>query len=239
MIGNGEVWLGGVGNAPPYTVLIIAINNAVPATPTPGSTATRIQFEPGATSAAVEGRLNAGEVKSYILRALAGQTMMVSLDSPQGDVFLTIYGVDDGQPLVRSAAGATYWQGQLPATQDYMILAVAGGEATNFSLQVIIPYIIKFAPGGTSAVVEGNVRAGSIIRYLLRAQAGQTMTVNITSPNMDVLLTIYGLDDGQPLVRSVSGATSWTGTLPATQDYVIDAVSVGGDTSFTLGVTIK
>jgi len=159
--------------------------------------------------------------------------------SPKNDVFLTIYGLENGQPLVRSASGATSWTGQLPATQDYVIEAVSVGEATNYSLQVIIPYTIKFAPGGTSAVVEGHVAGGSFVRYLLRAMAGQTMTVNIISPNQDVLLAIYGLDDGQPLVRSVSGATSWTGVLPGTQDYVIDAVSVGGDTSFTLEVTVK
>jgi hypothetical protein len=239
MIGNGEVWFGGVGNAPPYQVRIIAINNET-APPSAGRTEpVRLSFEPGGTSASVEGSLAAGGIADYVINAMAGQTMMVSLDSPNMNVFLTIYGVEDGRPLVRSMMGQTMWTGTLPGTQDYIIEAVSEGEATNYSLQVVIPARIKFAPGATSASVQGRVSGGAIVRYLLRAMAGQTMTVVITSPHQDVLLTIWGLTDGQPLVRSVSGATSWTGVLPATQDYVIDAVSVGGNTTYTLETRVK
>jgi hypothetical protein len=187
----------------------------------------------------VEGSIAAGGIADYVINAMAGQTMMVSLDSPNMNVFLTIYGVEDGRPLVRSMMGQTMWTGTLPGTQDYIIEAVSEGEATNYSLQVVIPARIKFAPGATSASVQGRVSGGAIVRYLLRAMAGQTMTVVITSPHQDVLLTIWGLTDGQPLVRSVSGATSWTGVLPATQDYVIDAVSVGGNTTYTLETRVK
>jgi hypothetical protein len=239
MIGRGEVWFGGVGSAPPYQVRIIAINNET-APPSAGRTEpVRLRFEPGGTSASVEGSIEAGGINDYVINAMAGQTMMVSLDSPNRDVFLTIYGVQDGQPLVRSAMGQTMWTGTLPGTQDYSIKAVSVGQATAYSLQVVIPARIKFAPGATSASVQGTVSGGAIVRYLLRAMAGQTMTVVITSPHQDVLLTIWGLTDGQPLVRSVSGATSWTGVLPATQDYVIDAVSVGGNTTYTVETTVK
>ena len=65
------------------------------------------------------------------------------------------------------------------------------------------------------------------------------MTITLTSPASNVLLTIYGLDDGSPLVRYVSGATSWSGTLPATQDYMVEAFATGNNTTFTLKATIK
>jgi len=200
---------------------------------------TRIQFDPGATSAVVEGEIAAHGVDDYVLHAMAGQRMIVWIMSPNNDVHLTIYGVDDGIPLVRAASDAVSWTGVLPATQDYIIKAVASGESTPYTLDVIIPVRIEFDPGRTSAVIEGSIQAGHIDEYVLQAMAGQTMTVTITSPNNDVLLEIYGIDDGIPLVRSASDATSWTGELPATQDYDIKAVSVGEDTNYTLEVIVK
>jgi len=200
---------------------------------------TRIQFDPGATSAFVEGEIAAHGVDDYVLQAMAGQRMIVSIMSPHNDVYFTIYGVDDGIPLVRAASDAVSWTGVLPATQDYIIKAVAAGESTPYTLEVIIPVRIEFDPGSTSAVIEGSIQAGHIDEYVLQAMAGQTMTVTITSPHNDVLLEIYGLDDGIPLVRSVSGATSWRGELRATQDYDIKAVSVGEDTNYTLEVIVE
>ena len=64
------------------------------------------------------------------------------------------------------------------------------------------------------------------------------MSVEITSPNNDVLLEIVA-EDGTPLKRYQNGPPSWTGQLPATQDYFIRAVSVGADTSYTLRVSLE
>ena len=193
----------------------------------------------GAGWAGVEGRLTAPALDEYVLRASAGQWMMVSIYSPNHDVLLEIYGIDDGQPLVRIASGATSWQGLLPATQDYDIKAVAVGGTSQYTLQVIIPHRIEFAAGATSATLAGQLAAHETDEYVLRANGGQTMSVTITAPNNDVLLEIYGIQDGQPLVRTVMGLSQWTGVLPATQDYDVKAVSVGGDTSYTLKVTIQ
>ena len=65
------------------------------------------------------------------------------------------------------------------------------------------------------------------------------MTVNIDSPNDNVLLTIVGAD-GIPLTNgNMSGATSWTGELPATQDYTLRAIGTLEPASYTLTVTIE
>jgi hypothetical protein len=245
MIGRGEVWFGAVGSAPSYQVKIIAINNGMllppagEATPAPTPTPVRLSFEPGGTSASVEGTIPAGGTIDYVINAMAGQMMMIDIMSPNMDVSLTVYGAQDETTLIHATSGDVNSNVVLPATQDYILEVVSKGQTTNYSLQVVIPARIKFAPGATSATVQGTISGGAIVRYLLRAMAGQTMTVVITSPHQDVLLTIWGLTDGQPLVRSVSGATSWTGVLPATQDYVIDAVSVGGNTTYTLETTVK
>jgi hypothetical protein len=104
---------------------------------------------------------------------------------------------------------------------------------------VTIPARINFQPGTTGTIVDGSLTAQGQNEYTLRAFKGQRMTVTIASARNDVLLEIYGLEDGQPLVRVPMGARTWTGVLPGTQDYSIKAVSVGGPTTYKLYVTIR
>ena len=214
-----------------------AIPKAVP--PTPAAQAKRISFAAGATSADVQGQVAAGKIDEYLLKASQGQWLMVSIFSPRNDVLLAVTGLSDGQPYLRSAAGATTWQGKLPATQDYSLKAVSSGAASPYTLQVTIPARIAFQPGTTGAIVDGRLAAQAQNEYTLRALKGQRMTVTIESPRNDVLLEIYGLEDGQPLVRVPIGARTWTGVLPGTQDYSIKAVAVGGPTTYKLYVTIR
>ena len=99
------------------------------------------------------------------------------------------------------------------------------------------PTRIQFQPGATSATVTGHVVAYGADLYVLRAMAGQTMDVLLTSPAIDVLLEIWGAD-GTVLKRHVDGETYWTGLLPVTQDYFIKVVSFGSEVDYTLTVTI-
>lgn len=205
------------------------------AEPEPAST--RIQFEPGATSAAVSGSIEQNGVERYVLRASAGQMMDVSITSLNSDVLIDVWGAD-GTVLKRHADGRAYWRGELPSTQDYFIEAVSVGDETDYTLTVIIRARIQFEPGATSATVTGHIGQNDIHHYVLRASAGQTMEVIITSPNNDVLLTVWGAD-GVPLKRYVDGSPVWRGELPSTQDYFIDAVSVGEETDYELTVMIS
>ena len=65
----------------------------------------------------------------------------------------------------------------------------------------------------------------------------QTMEVILASPASDVVLEIWG-EDGQPLLRHVTGQTEWSGVLHASQDYFIKVVSFGSEVDYTLTVTI-
>ena len=203
----------------------------------PEPTSTRIQFEPGATSATVGGSIEQNSVERYVLRASAGQIMDVTITSLNSDVLLDVWGAD-GTVLKRSADGMAYWRGELPSTQDYFIEAVSVGNGTDYGLTVVIRARIQFESGATSATVTGHIGPNDIQHYVLRALAGQTMEVVITSLNNDVLLTIYGAD-GVVLKRSAVGDPYWQGELPSTQDYLINAVSVGNETDYELAVTIS
>ena len=96
---------------------------------------------------------------------------------------------------------------------------------------------ISFRRGATSATVHGRVDARSVQRWVLRANAGQTLEVDVISERSRVLLTIVGAD-GVPLKRYVDGQAHWKGRLPTTQDYVLEAVSAGEASPYDLQVTL-
>ena len=207
----------------------------------------RISFPAGGTTATIQGVTATPGLDRFVIRALAGQTMSVNISSTQGPAILIIYGAD-GNVLISDHAGATTWSGQLPTTQDYLIdTRSVGNAAVNFTLQVTIPPLssdpqprrIAFPPGGTTATQQSILAAGGMDRWVLRALAGQTMTVNTSTAAGQVVLIIWGVQDGNVLISDHAGATSWTGLLPTTEDYYIDVRSVGSvPANYSLQVTI-
>ena len=59
------------------------------------------------------------------------------------------------------------------------------------------------------------------------AAANQTMTVSLNVPSSTAYLDIFGLASGT-LLSSSAKATTWTGVLPQSQDYVIEVVPNNG-----------
>ncbi len=97
---------------------------------------------------------------------------------------------------------------------------------------------IRFRPGHTSATITSHLPVNGIDTYTLRALAGQTMTVNVSSNQAHMLLQVSGAD-GNPLKTFGAGMPSWSGPLPATQDYLIAvATEDGGAADYTLEVVI-
>jgi hypothetical protein len=199
---------------------------------------TRIEFAAGATYAGVSGDLPPGGQASFLISAGKGQLMMLGVGSPDRDVYLEVSGAD-GSLLASRSARVTTWQGILPYTEDYRITLTAGGSASHYDLGVTIPAIIQFSPGATSTLVQGQVSGQANVNYMLYALAGQKMSIMVKSPNSDVQLTLSGVTDGLPIVRSASGANQWSGILPATQYYMIVAVTPGKDSTFVLQISIQ
>jgi len=208
--------------APPTETL--PVPTAVPTVPVVSPP--RLSMEPGRTVVFADGSLAQNGVSSYLVGASAGQFMMAMINSAVQTMVLQIQ-APDGSLLVAANDKMNYWQGALPADGDYLVSVTASGDGGNFDLSVTIPARIVFKAGAVSASSQGTVAAHGITTYLLRALQGQTMSVKVTSPSADVFLTIYGLQDGNPYVRSVTGSTSASFKLPSTQDYVIQCVSTG------------
>lgn len=219
--------------------------------PQPTAVPQRINFAPGATTASVTGKLTSNISDHWVLRVLAGQTLSVNLVPVNGNARLIIYGAD-GTVLISDHADALQWSGRVPITQDYHIKVNAFDNTTpSYTLQVTVMPLgpptapptpvakrITFAPGAIAATVSGVTPAVGVDRWILAAQAGQTLTVNlIVPPGGRAALVIYGAD-GTVLISDHASAMQWNGHLPKTQDYHIDVKPETGAVSYTMQVTI-
>ncbi|HWT02658.1 MAG TPA: hypothetical protein VN256_20580 [Pyrinomonadaceae bacterium] len=79
---------------------------------------------------------------------------------------------------------------------------------------------VNFPRGRTTTVLKGTVRRGLSHDYLLRARAGQTMTVHLTTEAAGMSVTILR-PDGETWIYDTK---DWSGELPATGTYRINVL---------------
>ena len=204
-----------------------------PADPGPGQTE-RIRFAPGTDNATVRGTFDSGADDRYVLRARAGQTMVLS--GAFGGLGVGVL-APDGSPLPGGPADSITYQ--LPATGDYTItIGPRRSEATSYSFTVTIPAAerIRFAPGTNTASRHADLLPATAHRYVLRAVAGQTMVVHVAPLVHNITLSIFG-PDGTALAEDLEQATV---VLPATGDYlvVVETTSSGGPYQITFWIRL-
>ena len=80
---------------------------------------------------------------------------------------------------------------------------------------------VQFAKGATKAVIKGQVKGYSDVDYLVRAGAGQTITVTLKRSNLSNYFNV--LPPGSKDVAMYVGQTGedFTGMLPTDGDYTI------------------
>ncbi len=237
---------------PVLLCLILGMGAIAPAGVVLAQAPERIFFPPGATSVNVGGALENGDAKSYVLRALAGQTMTVGAAYVAYPYQISVS--DANGALLGAANAGASWTGVLPTNGDYYLTIEPGTDSAsvfyNFVLSIVssaqptpqptvAPNIerIYFAPGATTATIYGSVAAGAPRQYVLRALAGQNMTVQ-TNSSGPFRLTLSGADG------SVLGYTDanqpLTAPLPRTQDCYIYLQAPAGSSraNYTLQVTV-
>jgi hypothetical protein len=121
-------------------------------------------------------------------------------------------------------------------TEECMITVMAGGQVPISASSK--PQQIQFAPGATSASLQGHMTPGSLAPYSLGAMAGQEMGINLTPGEMGIL-SIWGLD-GTVLMAESERGSGWRGIVPTTQEYYIDVISVSNNEfDYTLDVYVS
>lgn len=98
--------------------------------------------------------------------------------------------------------------------------------------------LIQFQPGATSAQINHFLTSHNVDRYTFQASAGQNAVLDLKSSDRSVLLTIID-PEGSPVVRYEGGVFQWSGTLPHSGTYTVDAVNVNADTNYTLVLSIR
>ncbi len=93
---------------------------------------------------------------------------------------------------------------------------------------------IVFPEGTTTVGVAGNVTEGDDEQFTISGTEGQSLSVFLVEG--DVSYSISGVDGTE--IKAADDPANWTGTLPTTQNYRIDVVTNGGDTSYWLSVEL-
>lgn len=207
----------------------------VNAPPVPSGTPQRIEFGPGQTSTTVNGLVGAGVSARYVLRIQAGQILMLNLaGQPVNSVDLTV--TDAAGAVLNTARDPLHGlETAIPATGDYTI-NLSTGSATNvtYVMDVIVPPSpsagatrVQFPPGATSATVTGALAfGGDLDNWVLRAAAGQTMSIGLaTSQGGWIYMFVYN-QAGQLIA---SGADTDGKIDPMGADGVVFQVPVTGD----------
>jgi hypothetical protein len=199
----------------------------------------RVVFTKGATAAVEQGTIQPGQRVDYILGAEASQPMILLLGSTNQDATLAVSEAN-GNVLLDASKKYDAWQFSLPTTEDYAIHVIGGRAAENFTLTIKIASRINFASGAVTAGVSGSTVSGYVVSYAIYCKSGQTMTLALSAPVNSAHLDVFGLAYGQLLLKESANAASWVGSLPSTQDYVIEVIPNAGQVlSYSLTVTVR
>lgn len=95
----------------------------------------RVVFEKGRTSAVIKNTIRKGTNHHYLLRARAGQTMIIHLVAKQSG--LTVYTPNEG-PAIEDADGVMDWEGTLPETGEYTIEVATDARIAPYTLEITI-----------------------------------------------------------------------------------------------------
>jgi hypothetical protein len=97
---------------------------------------------------------------------------------------------------------------------------------------------IRFAPGRTTAVVNGTMRQADYVDYRLNAKEGQTMTVHLTMRRGRARFQV-GAVQGPGPYQGANMVTDWQGPLPITGDHLIILYADSKRADYTLEITIR
>jgi hypothetical protein len=196
-----------------------------------------VTFAPGTTAAVIQGTVQPGQVVTYTVQAGKAQPLILLLESPNTDVTLGVLN-PDGTYLLNPANKWSYWQWQLPKTGQYTIQVIGGASTEKYTLTVKLGQLVYFDTEPKSVTLHGNTYPGYVVSYAFRLSAGLNMTVSLNTPSGEATIDIFGIETGS-LLSFKEGATYWTGTLPETQEYVVEVVPRhGASTVYSLTVSI-
>ena len=80
---------------------------------------------------------------------------------------------------------------------------------------------VKFKPGSSGATYKNSVTGYATVDFVVKTNAGQTMSVKLTSSNSSIYFSLRKAGGDEAISDSASDATEWSGQLPDTGEYVV------------------
>lgn len=198
-----------------------------------------IVFGWGETSAVVSGYVPAGGTVSYNLYAFANQNFLVLLSSDSGTSVLSVSDVY-GNVMLDANQRQTSFNTYLPRTATYYVNVHSTGYAENFTLQVFIPARVTIPAGQTKAVMSGSMGAYGVVSYTAYMYAGQVARVDDYSGGRPTsFLRVSGLQTGVVYMDYTAYSPSWYSVVPATQDYLIEVISMDQPSNYQLTIDVR
>jgi hypothetical protein len=108
----------------------------------------------------------------------------------------------------------------------------------------IIKKDVVFKPGATSATLQGSVKGHQSIDYLVRANAGQYMVVNLKPGNSSTNFNVLPPGSEEAIFIGSTSGTSFKGNLPKDGVYTVRVYLMGAASEeqrsipFTLGISV-
>ncbi|MFZ1702301.1 MAG: hypothetical protein WBO10_04680 [Pyrinomonadaceae bacterium] len=103
---------------------------------------------------------------------------------------------------------------------------------------------VSFAKGNSSAVVTGTIRGYAYRDYIVRAESGQTIELEINSTGSRSTFAVF-MPDGESVDEAL-GSSEFSGVLLLSGDYVVRVLMMrsaarrrGSTSNFTLDISIK
>lgn len=103
---------------------------------------------------------------------------------------------------------------------------------------------LRFAKGASSSTVKGTIQGRQTIDYKLRAQAGQTMRLKLSSGHSGLAFNLLPPGSKDVAIDGAIEMQNWSGALPADGEYTVRtylnraAARRGEKASYTLTVAI-
>jgi hypothetical protein len=212
-------------------------NGYIPSTPSGSTTTTggTLFFRPGETMTVSQGSIQPGQIVTFSVRANQYQPLMLILGDPNDDLALGVLD-PNGNRLLDPSNMYTYWQWQSPMTGVYTIQVVGGLTTENFTLTTKVGKLYTYPADGKSINIYATTLKGLIKSYAFRLSAGVVMTVSLNVPASTAYLDVFGVQTGS-LLNASDKATSWTGTMPSTQEYVVEVIPGNTISPYTLTIS--
>lgn len=180
----------------------------------------------------------------------AAESLKASLGTRQTIISENMVTLDSGLPAMRwlldTQAGPTYVLLAIVVDRPVMLRGwgdegifdlVAGSLRATYT-QADDAERIVFAPGATSATVQGSFSGQDQARYLFWAAEGQVVSLTVTSPQNSVLFHLEGVQDGQVYKHLLDGEISWQGALTVSQDYLLTIDNSDMPADYTIDLSV-